>query len=167
MALFLLFLDKRNNVALLFYYYQVIKFMNLNDLVKKVKLSGGKITKTRQAILEGFISNNKPISSADILDILKKNKIIVNRTTVYRELLFLLSNGFIREVKLIGCPSLFELIGDHQHHLICVKCNDIKTVIMDNHLDDEEQNIMKQEKFKITNHCLEFYGLCQKCQKSN
>jgi len=138
--------------------------MSLNELISKIKLSGGRITKTRTAILEHLLAGGKPVSSAELLNALKKKKIIVNRTTVYRELVFLVENDFVREVRLIGKPSLFELSHEHRHHLICLKCSDVKTVVMDNHLHEEEEKIMKKQKFKTIDHCLEFYGLCQKCQ---
>jgi Fe2+ or Zn2+ uptake regulation protein len=138
--------------------------MTLNELIEKIKLLGSRTTKTRKAVLECMFLSNEPMSSSNILSALKNKKILVNRTTVYRELIFLMENGLVREVKLIGKPSLFELSHEHRHHLICIKCNKIKTIIMDNHLHEEEKKIMKQEKFEITDHCLEFYGLCQKCQ---
>lgn len=138
--------------------------MSLNELMERIKLSGGRTTKTRKAVLEYLLLKNEPVSSSDILSALKRKKILVNRTTIYRELLFLLDSGLIREVKLIGKPSLFELFSEHRHHLICVKCNSVKTIVMDNHLHKEEEKIMKKEKFTITDHCLEFYGLCRKCR---
>jgi Fe2+ or Zn2+ uptake regulation protein len=138
--------------------------MSFQELAEKIKLAGGRMTKTRQAVLEYLLTSLEPVSSADILNMLKSRRIVVNRTTVYRELLFLLASGLIREVRLIGQPSLFELAHGHRHHLICVKCNAIKTIAMNNHLHEEEEKIMQQEKFKITDHCLEFYGLCQKCR---
>ncbi|MBA4319849.1 MAG: hypothetical protein C0412_15735 [Flavobacterium sp.] len=138
--------------------------MSLNELIEKIKLSGGRTTRTRTAILEYMFSSDKPVSSTDILSILKKKRILVNRTTVYRELAFLVDNCFAREVRLIGKPSLFELSHEHRHHLICVKCNNVQTIIMDNHLHEEEKKIMRKENFKIIDHSLEFYGLCKQCQ---
>lgn len=138
--------------------------MNLDELIEKAKLAGGRTTRTRMAILSYMFSLDKPASSKEILNFLKTKKILVNRTTIYRELSFLINNCIAREVRLIGKPSLFELAYRHCHHLICLKCNKVKTIAMDNHLRSEEIKIMKKEDFKITNHSLEFYGLCQKCR---
>lgn len=138
--------------------------MTIKDLMRKIKLAGGRNTKTRQAVLDFLLSSQKPISAAEILNKLQKQKLAVNRTTIYRELNFLLKNNFINEVKLIGQPSLFELSDEHCHHLICLKCNHVRTVVMDQHLEEQEKSIAKKEKFKITGHALEFYGVCKKCQ---
>lgn len=136
----------------------------MEKLIDKLKSLGARITKTRCAVLEYLSVAIKPVSALDILNELKRRKILVNRTTVYREISFLLEQSLIRELKIIGQASLFELADKHCHHLICLKCHDVKTIPMDNHLHEEEVKIMKKEKFKISDHTLEFYGLCHKCQ---
>ncbi len=138
--------------------------MDLDELLKKVKSSGGRITKARMIILEYLLLCDRPVSAAEISVFFQKKGILPNRTTVYRELLFLVKNGLTREVRLNGKPSLFELAGEHRHHLICLKCRCIKPIIMGNHLKNHEKKIMEKEKFRITSHSLEFYGLCEKCQ---
>lgn len=52
----------------------------------------------------------------------------------------------------------------HHHHLICLECNSIIKVEMENHLEKQEQKLAKKNKFKIVNHSLDFYGYCHKCQ---
>ncbi|MFA5184007.1 MAG: transcriptional repressor [Patescibacteria group bacterium] len=139
--------------------------MTLDELIEKIKLSGGRTTKTRLAALKYLLAADRPVSPAEILGALKQKRVLVNRTTVYRELAFLAARGLVREVGLVGQPALFELVRGHRHHLICLKCNKIKTIVMANHLHKEEEKITKKEKFKITDHCLEFYGLCQDCRR--
>ena len=139
--------------------------MTLKDLLAKIKHDGGRMTKTRQALLENLVASKSPLSAAQIVDQLKKAGVSVDRTTVYRELNYLLKNKIIKDVRLIGQPALFELESGDQHHLICLKCKSITPIAMGNHLHDQEKKIMEKEKFKITDHCLEFYGLCHKCQQ--
>ncbi|NCT54399.1 hypothetical protein GW758_00365 [Candidatus Falkowbacteria bacterium] len=52
----------------------------------------------------------------------------------------------------------------HHHHLVCLECNSIIKVEMENHLEKQEQKLAKKNKFNIVNHSLDFYGYCQKCQ---
>ncbi len=52
----------------------------------------------------------------------------------------------------------------HHHHLICLECNSIIKVEMENYLEKQEQKLAKKNKFNIVNHSLDFYGYCQKCQ---
>jgi Fe2+ or Zn2+ uptake regulation protein len=138
--------------------------MGLNELLNKIKEIGGRITKTRITVLATMLSSDRPLSASEMVSVFKGQKIPINRTTVYRELSFLMKNGFIHEVRLLGKPSLFELAHEHRHHLICIKCDAVKPVVLGKHLDSHEKKIMRHERFKITSHSLEFYGLCEKCQ---
>jgi Fe2+ or Zn2+ uptake regulation protein len=140
--------------------------MKLSELLEQVKQAGGRITKTRSAILDYLLSVASPVSPAEILAYLTRQELAANRTTVYRELVFLTDHNIIREVRLLGRPSLFELAGRHCHHLICTRCHRVETIEMANHLDQEERQIMKQEKFQVTGHSLEFYGLCRHCRQA-
>lgn len=138
--------------------------MTLDVLLQKVKKIGGRITKTRTMVLEFLLSATEPLSATDLLLLLKEQGLNINRTTIYRELNFLSHHQLLKEVRLIGEPSLFELQLEHCHHLVCLKCHAVKKIKLCNYLESQEQQIMKKEKFKISDHSLEFYGLCHLCQ---
>lgn len=141
------------------------EYMSLNELLAKVRSRGGRLTKTRIAILSGFLAANKPLSPIEIIAYLAGEKIQVNKTTVYRELSFLLENNLIREVRLLeGKAALYELSNEHRHHLICLKCRQIQNLPINHQLCQQEKIINQQNDFKILDHSLEFYGLCKKCQ---
>lgn len=141
------------------------EYMSLNELLVKVRMRGGRLTKTRIAILGGFLLATKPLSPLEIISYLEGEKIKVNKTTVYRELNFLLENNLIREVRLLeGKTAFYELSGEHRHHLICLKCRQIQSLPMDHQLCQQEKIINQQNNFKVLDHSLEFYGLCKKCQ---
>ena len=138
---------------------------DLEAALEAVKAAGGRITKIRRALLAQVSAAAEPVSAAAILDALEKEGLTADRTTVYRELAFLTSGGFLREVRLIGAPSLYESAAEHRHHLICRNCHRVRTIVMDNHLETEEQEIMAKEDFEVTGHSLEFYGLCARCRE--
>jgi len=138
--------------------------MNVQKLIENIKAIGGRVTKTRTAVLDCLLTSKQPLAAAVILERLKKKQISVNRTTVYREIAFLVEHNFVREVRLLGQASLFELAQGHHHHLICTRCDCVKTIAMGDHLHEQEQKIGRKEKFEITGHSLEFYGLCDKCR---
>lgn len=138
--------------------------MKLKALLERIKNLGGRRTKIRQAVLSFFIEEGELVSSAKILEALKKKKVAADRTTIYRELEYLKENAIIRELSFIGRPSLYELADDHHHHLVCLECNAVKPVKLDETLETQEKIISKKEKFTIKSHTLEFYGLCQKCR---
>ena len=58
----------------------------------------------------------------------------------------------------------------HHHHLVCTKCG--RVIDYTDFIDDEiellgrtEKGLSKKFNFKITNHLIQFYGLCDRCKK--
>ncbi|KKR22008.1 MAG: Ferric uptake regulation protein Fur2 [Parcubacteria group bacterium GW2011_GWE2_39_37] len=139
---------------------------NINGILNEIRRGGNRMTKARNALVELFYKEKTPIASAEILAKLAAKNIVVNRTTVYRELRFLLEQNIIIRSKLPDHRSFYELSALHRHHLICTRCKKIKGIVLNKHLEDQEKNIYKKEKFKVISHSLEFYGLCGKCLKS-
>jgi len=138
--------------------------MNIEDIHKTIKSKGKRLTKVRKAIIEILIQSPCLLSSAEILSKLKIRKIQPDRSTMYRELTFLLQNNIINKTA-IAQKDYFELPTDHHHHLVCTGCNAVRKVVMGNHLTKEEKQLEKDNEFTITNHSIEFYGLCRNCRK--
>ncbi len=123
-------------------------------------------TPVHQALLKILAKNQAPLSAFEILAKLHAKKLLVNKTTVYRQLTLLEEQNLIHTVRLSDRSVRYELVNEknHHHHLVCVKCNDVKEVSLKNHLDKQEKVIEKNKGFKITRHSLEFFGLCFNCQ---
>lgn len=145
--------------------YNINMTLNTEKLLEIVKEKGGRITKTRRLLFSVLIEARQPLSSSEILAKLKKDIPSLNRSTIYRELMFLCSNGILKEVMISGHPPLYEIVSGHYHHLVCTKCQRVKAIKMDKHLEDAEKEIGRHEGFKITDHSLEFYGLCSECRE--
>lgn len=121
-------------------------------------------TKVRKTLSALFAKNNNPYSVAQILQYLSDNGLHPNKTTVYRELDYLLARESIREVKFGDRKIRFESsLQSHHHHLICIKCDSINDIKLLTELDFEEKIIEKENKFKVLSHSLEFFGICKKC----
>ncbi len=110
-------------------------------------------TKARSKILDIFSKSSVPI---DALELLKKVK--VNKTTIYRELDFLLKNGFLNEVNFADGKKRYETKNsDHHHHLVCLNCEKVSDV-------EVEENFVIPKNFKLIKHNLEFFGYCFNCK---
>lgn len=119
------------------------------------------IHKELLALLKG---RAKPLSVPDILNELKKKKLMANKTTIYRQLAALTAEGIAREVRLAERGALYEYASnDHHHHLVCVQCGNIEDISFPNDLNRQEDAIAKQKKFKVLRHSLEFFGHCERC----
>ena len=141
--------------------------MNPDLTISSIQDKGHKITDIRRKVVTIFSKANRPLSAGDIFKELHSNKLKVNKTTVYRELQFLLREHYLTEVYLKPEETSYEsaqLI--HHHHLICEICGKVDKVT--NCLVGElETDVLKKKGFKITRHNLEFYGICAKCMKKN
>ena len=110
--------------------------MNVFDLVSKSKL---------------------PVDANYLIEKLK-----VNKTTVYRQLEKLLTDGMIIEVELGDGKKRYELKSlAHHHHLVCKKCGSLEDIRLDERIILEE--VSKKSNFKVEDHSLEFFGICVNC----
>jgi len=100
----------------------------------------------------------------------------IGLTTVYRTLELLVQNGLVFKFDFGDGRARFELsenpqsIG-HHHHLVCTGCGRI--IDYTDFIDEEiellkrtEKGLSKKHHFTIMNHLIQFYGLCDRCQKS-
>lgn len=127
--------------------------------------SGRRPTKTRRGILK-ILSGDQPCTAPEILDQLARAKVVVNKTTVYRELDFLLAKNILSEVMFKDGARRYEIrMSGHSHHLVCLNCRKVERVPLTHDLDGQEKEIAHRRNFKILSHSLEFYGLCPSCLK--
>ncbi len=137
--------------------------MNTDLTISSLQDKGHRITTIRKGVIKIFSNTSIPLSANQIEQGLSKVDIHVNKATIYRELQFLLKNGFLTEVYLHSNEVAYESSElKHHHHLVCNKCGSIDNVT--NCLAQKlEENIYKKKGFRIKKHMLEFYGTCAKC----
>jgi Fe2+ or Zn2+ uptake regulation protein len=137
------------------------------EIISTLKEKKIRITKAREALLSIFSNSNNPESVQHILSKLAKKKIYVNKTTVYRELSFLIKQSLIKEVYTDPVRIHYESSNlKHHHHLICTNCGRIEDFEMKDEMKKTEEVIMRSKKFKVSDHSLEFYGFCANCRQS-
>jgi len=136
------------------------------EILEKLKSAGNRMTQVRRAMVEILCRHKGPISAAELITSLKRRSLTVNKTTVYRELHFLLEKRIVREVDLLEGMKRYEILdeSDHHHHMICLKCRSIQCIEMGHDLDEIESQILKNHDFKVLSHTLEFVGLCGRCR---
>lgn len=145
----------------------VMKIINPLELEYKLKSLGCRQTKTRIKILK-ILNCFQPFSALELKQHLYRCQVNVNKTTIYRELTFLLEKNIINELVLKDGIKRYELkLEQHSHHLVCLSCHRIKRIILENILSKQEKKFSQQLNFKILNHSLEFYGLCNYCSKKH
>lgn len=131
-----------------------------------LKKAGLKITLPRRKILE-IMENSKKhhLSAEDIYRSLLGSGEEIGLATVYRVLTQFEEAGLIIRHHFEGDQSVFELDhGEHHDHLVCVECGRVEEFV-DDVIESRQEFIAKQAGFSITDHHLNIYGLCAKCQQ--
>ncbi len=137
--------------------------MKKENIKKKFKVVGLKITSARLAIFETFSNRCRPLSAEDIYKKIKKNE--VDLVTVYRTLISFEKAGILRKVDLHRESQFYEINNHHHHHIICNKCGLIEKLDGCNIEKVISGVPSKLNNFNIiNNHSLEFFGLCKKCE---
>jgi Fur family ferric uptake transcriptional regulator len=136
-----------------------------DGIIEMLRGGGHRITKVRRSLVSIFAVSSRPLSVPELQPLLLQKGLPVNKTTVYRELEFLLSNKIISELDLLDGAKRYELLlpDHHHHHLVCTKCGTIQCVEMHNDLDELEERISQTYQFRVRSHVLEFFGFCSRC----
>jgi Fur family ferric uptake transcriptional regulator len=137
------------------------------NIIQRIVDAGLKKTDNRVNIID-LLENSKDLLSAQtIFEMLRKDDLKINLSTVYRTLDKLTENGIINKIDLEAeKQSLYEYNRDEHHHfLVCKNCNKIETIY---HcpIHEYEEQLKKETDFIITGHKIEFYGYCNDCQKT-
>lgn len=132
--------------------------------LQELKTKGIRLTRSRKALISFLVDAHAPRSIPDIQTSFQQAGIIFHKTTLYRELEFLMSEGVVKEVIVSGEKRYYELVGEHHHHTICLNCGDIQDVVFRENLLPIEQSLSQENGFQVFDHSLEFFGLCHTCK---
>lgn len=135
---------------------------------------GYRITIPRQEILKVLNQTEEHLSAEEIYLRVHKVYPSVGLTTVYRTLEVLADMGLVFRLEFGDGKARYELVEGpkgklHHHHLVCTDCGrviDYTDFISEEKelLDKTEKALSSRHNFKILNHQIHFYGLCNKCK---
>lgn len=134
---------------------------------------GYRLTLGREAILDVLSRTEGHLSAEDIYKQIHSRHPRVGLTTVYRTLDVLSGAGMVYKFDFGDGRARYEFAegpkgAHHHHHLVCTGCN--RVIDYTDFIDEEiellnqtEKGLAKKYNFKISNHLIQFYGLCQEC----
>jgi len=138
--------------------------------------AGFRLTNPRNIIINILRNTTEHLSAEDVYVRALKINPSIGLTTVYRTLELLHQIGVLHRFDFGEKKARFELIDNHKkkehhHHLVCMRCKNI--IDYTDFLKEELELMKKTEKalskkyhYKITHHVIDFYGICEKCQKA-
>lgn len=135
---------------------------NCQEELRKVSL---KATPARLGVLQVLENTDTPLDVSDVLTDLQQQGISVDKVTVFRIMKTLTEKGLVAPIQLNEGKLRYEHAEKaNHHHFICQQCGIIED-IADCNISTLEKNIKEKKGLLIRRHSLEFFGLCQNCQK--
>lgn len=123
-----------------------------------------RLTQARRGLIALLTTSPAPLPVAQILQRLKRAGVAVDKTTVYRELAAWGKLGLVEKFRLADSEVSYELRRKHHHHLVCLNCEKVENITLDEKkLKKEEARARAEKKFLTLRHSLEFFGLCKTC----
>ena len=140
----------------------------LEDLKVVLKDKGMKYTEQRAVILQILLNIDDHLNAEEVHRIVKEKYPDQNIgiATVYRTLNFLEDVNLISSISFGKDGKKYEgnVQREHHDHIICTSCGKIVEFI-DESIEKRQEDIASQNGFKITDHTMQIYGICENCQK--
>jgi Fur family ferric uptake transcriptional regulator len=137
----------------------------LNRFEEFLNRRGLRLTRQRQEVVKAFLAQREHVSAEELYHLVKQRVPEIGYTTVYRTLKLLAEADLAHARNFQDGFSRFEPAHqvEHHDHLICRKCGGI-TEFVNEHIEVMQNQVAKKHGFKITDHTLDIYGVCRKCQ---
>jgi Fur family ferric uptake transcriptional regulator len=130
---------------------------------KDLKNVGLKATLPRLKVLSLFEnSKERHLSAEDIYKVMLNSGEDVGLATVYRVLTQFEQAGLLIRHHFEGGKAVFELnAGGHHDHIVCVKCGRVEE-FYDAEIEKRQETAAAKLGFKMQDHSLTIYGICEK-----
>lgn len=139
--------------------------MKMEEILEKIRDGGSRITRVRSGLIRVIGEASCPLTVKEMRVKLRNMGIETTKTTVYREMSFMVKNGLVKEINLYPGEKRYESAYlAHHHHLVCERCGRVEGV-GGCKLVEIEQEVYRKRGFRVTRHSLEFYGLCVECNQ--
>ncbi len=140
---------------------------HIDKINRQLLNKGYKLTPQREATLRVLLENEKDHLNAEEVYLLVKHKYPnIGLATVYRSLELLSELHIVEKINFGDGGARFDLRSDDQphmhHHLICTRCGKVEE-IKEDWLLPMEKRIEREFGFKVSDHRLDFHGVCREC----
>ena len=124
-----------------------------------------RLTRQRELIVKAFLAQKEHVSAEDLYLKVKKKAPEIGYTTVYRTLKLLAEANLAQARNFRDGFFRYEPAHqvEHHDHLICRKCGDISEFVNE-HIETMQEEVARENGFRITDHTLDIYGICRNCQ---
>ena len=132
-------------------------------IIHKLKHNGHRITPQRLAIVKILAKSEGHLRVENIHVQVKKDFPTMSLATVYKNIIFIKSFGEVLELGFPDGSNRYDGNRPTPHpHVICIECKKIVDPDLDS-LDEIKREVALETNFKILNHRLDVFGICNNC----
>lgn len=138
-----------------------------NGFTEKVHETGGRMTEQRRAVLEALASVDTHPTAAEVYEMVREELPDVSQGTVYRNLRKLIELGYAQELDYGPGASHFDATVEPHYHVRCVHCGRVADLPIERRpvpCIDEARRVA--DGWEVSEHRVEFMGLCPDCRKN-
>lgn len=132
------------------------------EISRRLNIKGYRLTKQRLAVLKAVQATKSHPDANWIYEKVRKEIPHVSLGTIYRTLGILKEAGLLRELDYGSSLSHYDARTESHAHIVCTNCGRIDDLPLSLRGKLEEQ-ASRVTDYLITDHRLEFYGLCPDC----
>lgn len=139
----------------------------LKDFKQLLKKNGLKFTIQREVILEALYHSDEHLTPEALHKVIQEKypDLKTGIATIYRTLGLLENEEIVTSLSFGSQGKKYELgAKEHHDHMICTECGAI-TEFVDKEIEKRQHLIADELGFKMTDHSMQIYGICAKCQK--
>ncbi len=133
------------------------------EIGRRLNIKGYRLTKQRLAVLKVLQGTKSHPDANWIYEKVREKIPHVSLGTIYRTLGILKEAEFLRGLDYGSSLSHYDANTENHPHIVCTNCGRIDDLPLPLPHKLEEQ-ASKATDFLITDHRLEFYGLCPNCR---
>jgi Fur family transcriptional regulator, ferric uptake regulator len=125
---------------------------------------GLKLTREREEIVRDILRTDGHFAPDELFVQLRARGSKVSRASIYRTIPLLVESGMIEEVERVDKHAHYERVSQDSHHdhMICIRCGRVIEFYSAG-LEQMQERLCRQEKFRGMRHCLDILGVCDKC----
>ena len=141
----------------------------LQDFKTLLKKNSLKFTIQREVILETLYNSDEHLTPEALHHLIQEKFPDLNTgiATVYRTLALLEDSNIVTSLSFGAQGKKYELgAKEHHDHMICTECGDI-TEFVDEQIEQRQHKIADELGFKMSDHSMQIYGICKKCQNKS
>ena len=126
--------------------------------------NGLRVTRPRQLVMEIVASTKTPLTPQEIYQNTLKLTDPPGIASVYRTLDMLDDLGLIQQIHQPGgCHGIWPAQEGHIHYLIFNDCGHMRVIEGSKQIEGYISTIEDQTGYRVEEHWLQFYGLCEGC----